>query len=123
MSLKSYQSTQINSASKEQILLMLYEGAISFTQRAQKALKSKDIAGKGRNITKALAIVNELMNTLDHSVGSPISKDIESLYVFTQDKLIEANLNNSIEALEAVEKILGILYKGWKEAIESLASK
>ena len=123
MSLKSYQSTQIKSASKEQILLMLYEGAISFTQRAQQRLKSGDISGKGENITKALAIVNELMNTLDHSVGSPISQDIEALYIFIQDKLIEANLNNSLEALEAVEKILGILYKGWKDAITSLTSK
>ena len=88
-----YQKTKVTTASREKVLLMLYEGAIRFTKLARTAMNDKKIADKGRYISKATAILSELMATLDHKVGGDLAQDLENLYVFMIDKLIEGNIN------------------------------
>lgn len=116
---KAYQQTQVTTASKEKILLMLYEGAIKFTKIAQTRMKERNVAEKGKYIGKALAIISELMNTLDHNVGGQLSADLENLYMFMSDKLIEANIHNRTEDLELVEKLLTTLYSAWEDVINN----
>ena len=114
-----YQKTQVTTASREKVLLMLYEGAIRFTKHAQAAMKQKKIAEKGKFISKATAILSELMATLDFKAGGQLAVDLENLYVFMIDKLIEGNIKNDIECLVTVEKLLMTLYEAWKDVIEN----
>jgi flagellar protein FliS len=113
-----YQNTQVTTAGPEKILIMLYEGAIRFSRIALEKLEKKDIAGKGINIGKALAIVAELRSTLNHDVGGEISRSLERLYIYLIDELTQANINNSVTSLVNVIKILNILRDTWVEAIE-----
>ena len=53
-----YQKTQVTTASREKVLLMLYEGAIRFTKHAHSAMKQGKIAEKGKYISKATAILS-----------------------------------------------------------------
>lgn len=114
-----YQKTQVTTASREKILLMLYEGAIRFVKASGVAMKEKKIAEKGKNISKATAILSELMATLDFKQGGQLAIDLENLYVFMIDKLIEGNINNNIECLEVVENLLKTLYMAWKDVVEN----
>ena len=116
---KQYQKTQVVTASREKILLMLYEGAIRFTKQARAAMNDKKIADKGKAISKATAIISELMATLDFKVGGQLAQDLENLYIFMIDKLIEANVYNKIECLDDVERLLNTLYSAWKDVIEN----
>ena len=68
MGSQKYKATSVQSASREKILLMLYEGAIKFTKRGIMAIEAGDVAERGTNIGRAYDIVLELMNTLDHKV-------------------------------------------------------
>ena len=114
-----YQKTQVTTASREIVLLMLYEGAIRFTKHAIAALKQKKIAEKGKYISKATAILSELMATLDFKAGGQLAVDLENLYVFMIDKLIEGNIKNDEECLTTVEGLLMTLYSGWKDIVEN----
>lgn len=116
---KQYQKTQVVTASREKILLMLYEGAIRFTKQARAAMNDKKIADKGKAISKATAILSELMATLDFKIGGKLAEDLESLYIFMIDKLIEANVHNKVECLDDVERLLNTLYSAWKDVIEN----
>lgn len=116
---RQYQKTQVTTASREKILLMLYEGAIRFTKQAQIAMREKKIADKGKYISKATAILSELMATLDFKAGGELAVELENLYVFMIDKLIEGNIHNNIECLETVEKLLMTLYSAWKDVVEN----
>lgn len=107
-------------ASREQILLMLYEGAIKFTKLALKALEEKKIAERGRSIMRAYDIVMELQATLDHKVGGDLSKQLEQLYLFMMDQYTKANIKSDPEPLKSNIKILENLYEGWKQAIEKI---
>lgn len=116
---KAYQQTQVITASKEKILLMLYEGAIKFTRIAASKMREKNVAEKGKYISKALGIISELMNTLDHNTGGQIAADLENLYMFMIDKLIDANIKNTPEDCDVVEKLLTTLYSAWRDVVEN----
>lgn len=113
-----YQNTQVTTASPEKILLMLYDGAINFTRIARERMEQGDVAGKAKFIGKGLAIVTELMNTLNHDVGGEIAQRLEQLYVYIIDEYTAANVNNSVKSLDNALKILTSLRETWAEAIE-----
>lgn len=117
---QKYKQTSIQSASREKLLLMLYEGAIKFVKQAIIAVEQKKIADKGIAIGRAYDIVLELNNTLDHKVGGEISARLEQLYMFITEQLTQANIKNDVVHLQNALKVLETLYEGWKQAIEQL---
>ncbi|MCC7442418.1 MAG: flagellar export chaperone FliS [Bdellovibrionales bacterium] len=117
-----YKNTQILTASKPQILIMLYEAAIRHTRSAISALDRKDVAAKGMAIGKVHDIVNELNNSLDFQAGGEIAKDLERLYAYMAEQLLKANMENDKGPLEIVDKMLRNLLEGWKGAMANLAA-
>lgn len=115
-----YKQTSVQSASKEKILLMLYEGAIRFCKQAIIAIDQKNIADRGMNIGRCYDVVMELNNSLNHDVGGDISKSLEQLYMFITDQLTKANATGQRQPLEDVLKVLETLYAGWVEAVEKI---
>ena len=115
-----YRQTSFLSASKEQILLMLYEAAIKFTKLAIQAAEQKKIADRGQNIIKAFDIILELNATLDHKVGGELPKQLESLYLYLMDQYTKANISGNPEPLKSCVKVLENLYDGWKQALDQL---
>lgn len=117
---QKYKTTSIQSASREKLLLMMYEGAIKFTKLAIQAADEKRIADRGINIGRAYDIVMELNNTLDHKVGGDISKNLEQLYMYMTELFTKANLTGDPTPLREVLKLLETLYQGWAQAVEQL---
>ncbi len=117
---QKYKNTSIQSASKEKLLLMMYEGAIKYTKLAIRASEEKKIAERCVNIGRAFDIVLELNNTLDHKVGGEISMRLEQLYMYITEQYTKANMTGDPEPLKSSLKILENLYEGWKLAIEKI---
>lgn len=115
---QKYKSTAIQSASREKILLMLYEGAIRFTKLAIKAAEEKQIAERCQNLGRAYDIIMELNNTLDHKIGGDIAKNLEQLYMFMMEQYTKANISGDSTPLKNNLKILENLYSGWVQAVE-----
>lgn len=113
-----YQQNQVNSSSPEQILIMLYDGAIRFTAQGIEALANSDRVRKAEAISKAIAIITTLSDTLDHQIGGEIAEDLDALYNFMLQNLIQANLKNDPGPLEIVERLLRDLRSAWSEAID-----
>lgn len=112
-----YQQNQVLSASPEQILIMLYDGAIRFTRQAIIALEEDNIAGFLHGVTKSMAIIAEFSNSLDHSIGGEIAENLDALYNFMIRELTQANLHKDIEKMRVVEQLLVDLRSTWGEAI------
>lgn len=115
---QKYKTTSVQSASREKILLMLYEGAIKFTRLAVKAIEEKKIADRGVNIGRAFDIIMELNNTLDHKVGGEVAVQLEQLYMFMMEQYTKANISGDATPLHANLKLLNTLYDGWVQAVE-----
>jgi flagellar protein FliS len=113
-----YQNNQVTTASPEQLLIMLYDGAIRFVRQAAEAMAAGERVRKLESISKALGIVSELANTLDHEVGGEIAENLDALYHFMIRELTQANLKNDAEKLRVVEDLLCGLRETWMQAIE-----
>lgn len=114
---QKYKNASVLSASKEQILLMLYEAAIKFTKLAIQAIETKNIAERGKNIMRAYDIVAEFQVSLDHKVGGDLPKQLDQLYTFMLDQYTKANIQGDAAALKSCLQILENLYDGWKQVI------
>ena len=65
----AYKTNSVNYASKDQLLLMLVEGAVKFAKIGRQAIIDKDVKKAHENIVKTQNIFYELMATLDVSKG------------------------------------------------------
>ena len=115
---QKYKQTSITSASREQILLMLYEGAIKFTKLAIAAAEQKKVAERGTNLMRAYDIIMELQVSLDHKVGGDIARQLDQLYTFVLDQYTKTNISGDAEPLKHALKVIENLYEGWKVAVE-----
>lgn len=113
-----YQQNQVTTSTPEQILIMLYDGAIRFTGQAMEAIANQDRVRKAESISRAMAIVCTLSDTLDHEIGGEIADNLDALYNFMIRELTNANLNNDPAHLQTVENLLVDLRQTWQEAIQ-----
>lgn len=118
--LGAYKKTSIHTASKEQVLLMLYQAAIKNCKKAIQAIEAKDISKKGEFIGKLQDIVIELNNSLDFKVGGAIAEELSSLYDYILFASTQANIKIEAEPLKGCLQVLTTLYDGWSDAIKSL---
>ena len=116
--MNQYQNNAIMTASSEQLLIMLYDGAIRFVRQAKQAIIDDQRIDKSKNISKAMAIISEFSNTLDYEIGGEIAHDLSRLYDFMIRELSAANAHSELGRLESVEKILLELREGFVGAIE-----
>lgn len=115
-----YKKTSVDTASKEQILLMLYQAAIKNCKKSIAAIENNDIAQKGEYIGKLQDIIIELNNSLDFEVGGDIAKELSRLYDYILYASTQANMDVNKGPLDGCLKVLMTLYDGWKKAIKSL---
>ena len=118
--LGAYKKTSVHTASKEQILLMLYQAAIKHCKKAIVSIENNEIAKKGESIGKMQDIVIELNNSLDFEVGGDVARELSSLYDYMIYSSTQANIKIDKEPLEGVLNVLGTLYDGWSNAVRSL---
>ena len=118
--LGAYKKTSVETASKEQILLMLYQAAIKNTKKAIEAIEQKNLAKKGEYIGKMQDIIVELSNSLDFEVGGDVAKELASLYDYILYSSTQANIKIDKTHLEGCLKVLNTLYDGWTEAIKQI---
>lgn len=116
--MNQYHENQILTASKEQILIMLYDGAIRFCRQAIAANNAGNRTVKLEKSGKVLAIVTEFSNSLNHEIGGEIAENLDALYHFMIRELTESRKVDSNEHLQVVETLLCDLRQTWAEAIE-----
>jgi flagellar protein FliS len=111
---QQYLATQVNTADRLQLVVMLYEGAIGFLQQAKACLAAKDASGKGRYLGKALDIIAELSASLNFAEGGEVAANLFRLYSFLTRHLTQANLTGDARAVDEVIEMLASLKECWE---------
>jgi flagellar protein FliS len=114
---QTYRQNHASTVDSGTLLLMLYQGAIDFLQLARTNLEKGDMAEKGRYVMKSLAIISELLVSLDVKVGGEVARNLEQLYLFMLDQITIANVSNDPEPLARVVSLLTTLKGGWEGAV------
>ncbi|WP_147821987.1 flagellar export chaperone FliS [Salidesulfovibrio onnuriiensis] len=103
---KAYLTTQVETTTQGELLLMLYEAAIKFLKRAKIEMEKKDYAQKGIYISKAMDVISELADSLNKEKGGKITENLHSLYTFCNFHLAKANLKMDMDKIDEVIKII-----------------
>ena len=111
----AYKANSINFASKEQLLLMLVDGAVKFAKIARQAILDKDIKKAHDNIIKTEDIFTELRATLDQTAGDWAVK-MFNVYGFINEKLFEANIKKDVKVMDEVIPLIEEVRDIWYEA-------
>jgi flagellar secretion chaperone FliS len=108
--------TQVQTASPHQLVLLLFEGALSAMQIAMLHIESGDISQKGKAISQAIDIVtNGLKASLDTKAGGELAERLNALYDYIVRRLLMANLNNDLAALTEAKALLEEIHSAWLE--------
>ncbi|MBN7573072.1 flagellar export chaperone FliS [Clostridium sp. 2-1] len=110
-----YKNNSVNYASKEQLLLMLTEGAVKFCKISRQAIVDKDIKKANEALIKTQDIFSELMVSLDTTVGD-WAVQLFRVYAFIKEKLVEANIKKSLEIIDEILPLIEDINETWKEA-------
>jgi len=113
---QAYKENSVFTASKEELTLMLYDGALRFCNLAEIALEKKDYAKANEMFIKVQNIIQEFQLTLNNKYE--ISKELNVLYHYLYSRLIEANTKKDIEILDEVRGHIRSLRDTWKEAMK-----
>lgn len=112
----AYKNNSVNYASKEQLLLMLLEGAVKFTKIARQAIIDKDINKANTNLVKTQNIFYELITTLDVSKGGDWAPKLMSVYNFIVRRLIDANMKKDVAIIDEIMPLIENIKDTWEQA-------
>jgi flagellar secretion chaperone FliS len=116
----AYKKTDVITANRETILLMMYAGAIRFLKGAIEAADGNNLEEKSRLINRTQEIITELRATLNFEAGGDIAGTLETLYTFISQRLMKSLSEKSTEPLKEALGILTTLNSAWEEAINNL---
>ncbi|MGK3113352.1 flagellar export chaperone FliS [Candidatus Pantoea formicae] len=109
----------VMSANQQQLVSMLFDGALSALVRARLFLQDGNIEGKGLSLSKAINIIeNGLKQGLVEGTGDELTDNLVGLYAYMVRRLLQANLRNDVEAIEEVEGLLRNIADAWKEVAQ-----
>lgn len=106
----------VMSASNDQLITLLFDGALSALVRARLFLHDGNTIMKGASLSKAINIIdNGLKLGLDESSEDELTQNLLGLYRYMVNRLLRANIDNDVHAIEEVEALLRNIADAWKE--------
>ena len=112
---QAYRENAVLSATPEQLVVMLYDGAARFLRLAAAAMRAREIERAHNTLRRAEMIIAHLDGVLDHEQGAPIAGQLHSIYQFCLAHLGRARLDQDAGKLEQVSGLLGELRGSWAE--------
>lgn len=114
----SYRSVDLEaraaSASPYQLVLVLFDGLLDELARARGHIEAKQYQQKGQSLEKCLNILNGLNSALDYDNGGELIQDLSRLYDYCIYRLADVSVSLSLEHLDEVTRLLGVLREGWE---------
>jgi flagellar protein FliS len=111
----AYRRIEAESRSPLELVVMLYDGALRFLNEAQQANLRQDLIRRGRAVSRTMAIVAELQNTLNVKEGGAVGKELDRLYTYVNARLAAVGASGDAAALDEVAKLLLPLRDAWAQ--------
>lgn len=101
-------------ASPYELVLVLFDGLLDELARARGHIEAKRYQEKGRSLEKCMNIINGLNSALDYDNGGEVVQGLSRLYDYCIYRLSDVSISLSIEGLDEVVKLVGIVREGWE---------
>lgn len=106
--------SDIETSDPHQLIVLLFDGAISALAIAKGAIEVKDIPGKGKAISKAIDIIdNGLRASLNLDKGGDLADRLDALYEYMVYRLLAANIHNDLTIIDEISRLLAEIQSAW----------
>lgn len=102
------------SGDRLQLISKMMQGALDRIATARGHLQRDEAAEKGEQIGRAIGLVDGLRVSLDLEGGQEIAANLDALYQYMLNRLMEASMNNDDDALVEVSGLLAEIKSGWE---------
>ena len=116
--IKQYQASNVNTATPEKLMIMMFDGALQFLQKAKISIAEGNLKERSINIDGARKIIRELMRTIDLENGNDVSKQLFKLYNKMAMNLIKANVQRNAALIDVVIEDVSNIRCGFQKAID-----
>jgi flagellar protein FliS len=113
---QAYRRVESESRSPLELVVMLYDGALRFLTEAGAAAARGDIRARSHAVSRVLAIVAELQNTLDVEKGGPVADQLDDLYTYITSRLLDVALKADFTAIDEAHQLLTPIRDAWAQA-------
>ncbi|MGL5755006.1 MAG: flagellar export chaperone FliS [Paraclostridium sp.] len=110
----AYKKNSVNTASKEQLLLMLLDGAVKYTKIARLAILEKNMARAHKELIRVQDIFLELMITMDKNSGKYM-EEMYNVYEFIKSELAKANMKKDVKIIDNTLPLIEEIRDMWYE--------
>lgn len=121
--LRRYGAVQTETASKERLMVMLFEAALRHIQAGVQHLEAKQPLLAVGPLTKASDIVAELRGTLDAARAPELAASLSSVYLFVLDRLMRAATVKDAVAAREAERAFAPLVDAFRTAVAGLETR
>jgi flagellar protein FliS len=115
--LAAYRSTAahsgVDAADPHRLVVMLMDGALERIAAASGLMKHGGGVEKAQLLNRAVAIIDELRNSLNVKAGGAIATNLDSLYEYMCQRIMQANASNKPEWLDEVSRLLSEIRSAW----------
>jgi flagellar protein FliS len=116
-----YGAVKVTTASPAAILVMLYDGLLRFCREAHGAMTAGDRRKAGQAISRAQAILQHLLGSLDFSKSQQLCERLQGVYLFCVNHLLRANIEQNPQKIDDVVRMLSPLRDAWSTAAVEVA--
>src|SRR5689334_2929075 len=115
--LAAYRSTSahagVAAADPHRLVVMLMDGALDRIATARGLMSHGGVAEKAQLLQRAIAIIDELRNSLNFKAGGELAQNLDALYEYMCMRLVQANSANKPELLDEVSRLLNEIRSAW----------
>jgi len=111
----AYKESSVLTATPQQLVVMLYDGARRFLHQAAVATRQGDVSTSNDRLQRAESIIDELTATLDLDAGE-VAQRLQGIYTFCRRQLGDARIERDAAKIDQVGRMLGELRDAWARA-------
>lgn len=113
---------RVNSATPEQLISMMFEGAIARLREARVHIEAGRIDKRSTAINRAVAIIGGLQSSLDLEKGGDVAENLEALYDYMQRRLFRANIDSDAAGIDEVMGLIESIRGAWETVTTNRAA-
>src|SRR3989304_986453 len=110
----AYKQAAVATTDQGRLIVMLYDGAIKFLTIAIERMSKNDAFGVNTHLIKGKSVIAELMASLNLEQGGEIALNLQRLYAYMFNQLIDANVGKDPGKVRHVIDLLRELRTGWQ---------
>ena len=116
-----YLEASIETASKEDLMVKIFDAIVLFTRKAVEKMKTEpsDIQGRHNALRTAQKACAAAIDAIDFDLGGDLARSNCALYQFWYRELVAANMEGDVNRAEGLLPQMLIMRNAWAEAVRN----